>query len=507
MGDDNMSKRLNNSTATTNLLLRQKMLCFAYLAYSGEGITTPNPEPVIKGLINTGLTSIKSVVLNDWQIVWGPVTYTVPGSLYQDNLLYVVQQTGTSDYVIAIRGTNGINELDWLFEDFEVQNTIPWPLSGTQNIFQTGCAVTESTSIAMNILLNNMEDPISQLTLVEYLKTVTNSQTNVCVTGHSLGGALTPTLALWLLENSSEWDISASSTVSCISFAGPTAGNQLFAKYSMLMFEAAMLTTGSFPGWDKGLMSNCDTVVCDMDIAPFFYSYANIFNFITANAGPLFNVYPQINPSNMSYTGIEEWGYIQEYIIMPLAAALYSQNYTQLEAPQGSSQAVLSGVFNGDGPASDSFSDYLTAFYTQACWQHVYSYPLLLNVTELQSGTSIINEDLPPLTLASISPSYLDNNANEPAQPYNQTLVFTGTGFDQSATVDIYPAGVTGVSNIIINSISVNSSGTTLTANLTFPDSFFNQSGNVTYFSYYIFRVMNPDGSISNTTTFYYYDD
>lgn len=499
-----LSKGLN-PTPTNQLLLRQQMLCFAYLAYSGEGITTPDPEPAIKTLITNGLNSITSVDLSGWEIAWGPVTYTVPGSLYQDNLMYVMQKKGSSDYAIVIRGTNGINELDWLLEDFEVQNTVAWPLSGNQNSQQTGAEVTESTSIAMNILLNNMTDPTTQDTLVQFLNSVTKSPANICVTGHSLGGALTPTLALWLIENPSQWDVSSNSTVSCISFAGPTAGNQQFATYSMNMFVNAM-QAGSFPGWDTSLGSNCDTVVCDMDIAPFFYSYANIFDFSTANAGPLFNVYPQINPANLSYPGGEEWSYLQEYVVMPLAAGLYAQNFTALQPPPGSTQQVLSGTFNGNGPASDSLSDYLTAFYTQASWQHVYSYPQILNVTELQSGQSIINEDLPSFSLSSISPSYLDNNANNPANPIEVALVFTGTGFDQNATIDFYPSGVSGINDITINSVSVNSSGTTLTANVTFPAIFFNQSGE-TYFSYYIFRVMNSDGSYSNTTTFYYYFD
>jgi hypothetical protein len=52
----------------------------------------------------------------------------------------------------------------------------------------------------------------------------------VDVVGHSKGGALASTLALWLAESQEEtWDPSGRAVVRCFSFAGPTAGNRGFA--------------------------------------------------------------------------------------------------------------------------------------------------------------------------------------------------------------------------------------------------------------------------------------
>lgn len=63
---------------------------------------------------------------------------------------------------------------------------------------------------------------------------------DIVVTGHSKGGALAPTLALWLAETQGtdgvseeeHWDAGRRATVRCVSFAGPTAGNAAFAARS-----------------------------------------------------------------------------------------------------------------------------------------------------------------------------------------------------------------------------------------------------------------------------------
>jgi hypothetical protein len=61
----------------------------------------------------------------------------------------------------------------------------------------------------------------------------------VTVTGHSKGGALAPTLALWFAETRGDaadparrWDPRGDATVSCYHFAGPTAGNAEFVERS-----------------------------------------------------------------------------------------------------------------------------------------------------------------------------------------------------------------------------------------------------------------------------------
>src|SRR5258708_6836160 len=54
---------------------------------------------------------------------------------------------------------------------------------------------------------------------------------NLYVTGHSKGGALSSTLALWLADTQTDWDQNNKATVTAYSFAGPTAGNKEFADH------------------------------------------------------------------------------------------------------------------------------------------------------------------------------------------------------------------------------------------------------------------------------------
>src|ERR1700733_6607199 len=134
---------------------RQTMVSFAYLAYIDELVI---PQPSIAQLKADLENAMPSVVpaLGSWSIVWGPVSYTVPGALYPDNLMYVAKSTGAteSQYAIGIRGTNGKVVLDWLLEDFDVVQLIPWSSFG-------GAAapgdISESTSVDLTVLLNMID--------------------------------------------------------------------------------------------------------------------------------------------------------------------------------------------------------------------------------------------------------------------------------------------------------------------------------------------------------------
>ncbi len=59
------------------------------------------------------------------------------------------------------------------------------------------------------------------------------------VTGHSLGGALAPTLALWLADTKPSWDPGGRARIAVYPLAGPTAGNAAFAAYSDSRISAA----------------------------------------------------------------------------------------------------------------------------------------------------------------------------------------------------------------------------------------------------------------------------
>lgn len=376
------------NTVIPNLQLRQVMLSFAYLAYCGEKITTPNPEQTILGYIDTAMPLIPPIAAPNaiWSVVWGPAVYTVPGAMYQDNLMYVAQnQSDVSQFAIAIRGTNSVAELDWLLEDFDVLQQMNWP-PGAAQPNPVGAMISESTSIDLQLLLA-MQGATSggSVSLLSFLKSQSTNPINVCVTGHSLGGCLAGTLALYLKENQTVWDQSGKSNKSCITFAGPTAGNTAFAVHSDSMFSGGPYP----PNWDNALGSTFDAVRCDYDVAPQAWIAANLSQGSGSSAtSPLFQTYG----SNLDFaTGLGigsglAWNYIVENFLPPIAAFLIKPDYQQ---PVNTS-TQLPGTFNAAfAPASDGLTDYLKAFVQQAAWQHGNSYPTVLGVPALLDSNII----------------------------------------------------------------------------------------------------------------------
>jgi hypothetical protein len=381
-----------NAATIQNLALRQIMASFAYLAYCGQGITTPSPEAEILKLINDAIPRIPPLTdgkpINPkplWKVVWGPGVFTMPGALYQDNMMFVAQSlVDTTQYVIAVRGTNFISDLDWLMEDFDILQMIPW--STLQN-----AAISESTSIDLNILWA-IKPPTNVLgagkTFREFLKGETSrfpSGINLCVTGHSLGGCVGGTLALALKEGRASWDNkSGNSRVCSITFAAPTAGNAAFATYSDQQFAGQ----GGFPGWDQTLGTNFDAVRCSYDVAPLAWTAKAVALPGGGNLPKLLTVYGNnLNFLNMDFSTYLAFSGAVAFISPILVNILTPRNYQQVV----SAAECLPGVFNNSlAPPTNGLEDYLNAFVEQAEYQHGSSYPALLSVPELNDPNIIV---------------------------------------------------------------------------------------------------------------------
>lgn len=364
---------------------RQVMLSLAYLAYCGDQLTDPDPDGVIGDLIAKGMEQIPVLctetngnLVPNWTQVWGPVSYTPAGARYQDSLMYLVQNIqDPSQYVIAIRGTNHVSDLDWLMDDLDVLQQMPWP-PGAAPEKMTG-QISESTSIALQVLLNMTAE---NQTLLQYLDSITGTALDLWVTGHSLGGCLASALGLYLTEDTADWAQTSGSTVSCVTFAAPTAGNGEFAALVDNAFSATTF----------------DRVQCSFDIVPLAWSAANIVDSADTSSA-IFDIYDQsegdgsekgIDFQEMAIPYDDVWTYEVLGSVLPMVRKSFETlNYAQPAADQ----PLLTGKFN------DAFSVYgqdftptAEAFVGQMSYQHSSSYPNLLGVPQLLDPL-IINEN------------------------------------------------------------------------------------------------------------------
>lgn len=352
---------------TTTYSQRQIMLSFAYAAYVDELLPgNPSPDAQIKTDIENAILSIPPIA-NQWSVVWGPVSYTVPGAYYQENLMYVASLNGSSSpaqYAVAVRGTNGKVELDWLLDDFDILQTMPWPL-GSSSSSAVG-NISESTSIAVTTLLG-MQDGTTGETLFEFLTSQMSSlpvaNAGICFTGHSLGAVLSSVLALYARDNQSTWDPDSKAIVTTINFAGPTAGDSNFAAYFNKQF--AYTGDSSLPYWQSpgGVTSYADCVRNSLDVAPMVWNATSMPNIPDIYTGHLLhNIYPPLGTTE---------------IIKYIVDATSAHNYTQTQ----SSQDTLTGTFIQKDDLPPGLNS--NAWIAEAEYQHSDSYPTLLDVPAL----------------------------------------------------------------------------------------------------------------------------
>ena len=172
----------------------------------------------------------------DWSVVWGPCIYSLRPTAagYATNAMYVAHSPSLSTYVVAVAGTNPQSLYDWISEDGDVSATsmAKWPFAvpfvRTTHLpwlFDPPPAVSAATAQGVSNLLTQMTDPVND-TLQSFLTHAASTTATLIFTGHSLAGALAPTLALYLYPQPqrSPWH-----QVLVLAMAGASPGNAPFA--------------------------------------------------------------------------------------------------------------------------------------------------------------------------------------------------------------------------------------------------------------------------------------
>lgn len=206
-------------------------------------------------------------ILGSWNLVWGPALVEQAEqngqpTLVADNALYVAQcdaltfpgGTTLPVYVIAIAATNPASLYDWETEDFSVSEVVNWTTYDPSEIITSGYNkkdpyISKGTATGIGILLGltSPETAASPGTTLQQFLTGLQPETETAVIfcGHSLAGALSPTLALYLQEQK---QLEAFGITLVYSTAGPTPGDVNFADRFNTTFPALPSSWTSQPG-------------------------------------------------------------------------------------------------------------------------------------------------------------------------------------------------------------------------------------------------------------------
>jgi hypothetical protein len=188
-----------------------------------------------------------SLAGGDWKVVWGPCVYSRKPSTPSQatNAMYVAYSASQATYVVAIAATNPDSIYDWVVEDgdvsvfYQARWPFPVPFTAKWHLPETAAATSAGTAVGISDLLSQpaMVDPNGG-TLKDFLSRAASKDATLIFAGHSLAGALSPTMAFYLYPNpaSSGWK-----QVLVLPTAGASPGNTAFAA----AFSAAYPATPS----------------------------------------------------------------------------------------------------------------------------------------------------------------------------------------------------------------------------------------------------------------------
>ena len=215
---------------------------FAAMSLAAITYLSESDQPQQKSLMSAALLAVPTAAGGPWTLEWGPANNA-------GNLVFVALNSSKNVYAVAIRGTVADDVTGFftdILEDLDTLSLVPWLYPQTV----TGAQIASGTNIALAQVIA-MTDPVTDLGLLDYLRSViSDSNAQVIVTGHSLGGTLTTVVAPWLTDQLPKAGNTGTVVINPYTFAALSAGNQAFVDY-----------------YDK-LFPNSYRLVNNLDIAP-----------------------------------------------------------------------------------------------------------------------------------------------------------------------------------------------------------------------------------------------
>ncbi|KAJ1333152.1 Lipase (class 3) [Microdochium nivale] len=252
-----------------NFNLSQQVYCLS--SASNAVGSMRGTEADLQTAMDTALASELPKITGGWQKSWGPRVYKqkawLPGAA--ENVWFAAVSESQSTVVVAVSGTAPVSIQDWL-DDMDVEKVVnfdawvaQWPTGIKAPVVDKHPDSTKAaycargTAMGVYNILNNVEHT-TKTHVWDYLKGLGAGYT-VIFTGHSMGGAITPTLALGL----SIANMSGSDQTYTMPSAGPTSGNALFVDRYKQIYPAT-----SVPGSTTGYqVLNLDLFNTD-DVVP-----------------------------------------------------------------------------------------------------------------------------------------------------------------------------------------------------------------------------------------------
>ncbi|KAI0977643.1 hypothetical protein F4678DRAFT_413627 [Xylaria arbuscula] len=225
-----------------NYNLFQQIYCLSMV--TGIVGKVEGPEADLQAQMKQKLSELLPSLTGSWSITWGPRVYQVENPESDkggpDNVWFAAVDDTQKVCVVAIAGTASNSDAD-IHQDVDVAEVVDFnawiKLWSPQDIPKpTVSSLNENSDFTIpycakgncdgvwNILKSVSTEPKEGTRIDEYLRGLDPSYT-VVFTGHSLGGALSPLIALGLTQAKLLGD----NVIKVLPSAGPTPGNEVLA--------------------------------------------------------------------------------------------------------------------------------------------------------------------------------------------------------------------------------------------------------------------------------------